>query len=207
MDDSENKYIMIIDEINRGNIAKIFGELITLIEADKRNKLSLNLAYSQKKFTVPKNLYIIGTMNTADKSLIEMDTALRRRFAFMELMPDLNLVKNTIDSISLKKLLEKLNKKIRKKNLRDKQIGHSYFMDISDMNKLKMVFRFEIIPLLQEYFYEDYNELGEILGKIISKDKMSVNEELIDDTENFKKELLKIINEESESTEESEPSE
>ena len=146
-------------------------------------------------------------MNTADKSLIEMDTALRRRFAFMELMPDLNLVKNTIDSISLKKLLEKLNKKIRKKNLRDKQIGHSYFMDISDMNKLKLVFRFEIIPLLQEYFYEDYNELEEILGKIISKDNMSVNEELIDDTENFKKELLKIINEESESTEESEPSE
>ncbi len=178
----KNKYVLIIDEVNRGNISKIFGELITLIEKDKRNNLSINLAYSKKEFSIPDNLYIIGTMNTADKSLIQMDTALRRRFTFMELMPDYELpqIDRKIGKINLAKLLKELNKKIRNQNLRDKQIGHSYFMNITNISELQRVFEYEIIPLLQDYFYDDYDLLEKILGKkIISKNDMSVNHKFI----------------------------
>ena len=190
----KNKYVLIIDEVNRGNISKIFGELITLIEKDKRNNLSINLAYSKKEFSIPDNLYIIGTMNTADKSLIQMDTALRRRFTFMELMPDYELpqIDRKIGKINLAKLLKELNKKIRNQNLRDKQIGHSYFMNITNISELQRVFEYEIIPLLQDYFYDDYDLLEKILGKkIISKNDMSVNHKFINSLK-FEDELEKI---------------
>jgi hypothetical protein len=190
----KNKYVLIIDEVNRGNISKIFGELITLIEKDKRNNLSINLAYSKKEFSIPDNLYIIGTMNTADKSLIQMDTALRRRFTFMELMPDYELpqIDRKIGKINLAKLLEELNKKIRNQNLRDKQIGHSYFMNITNISELQRVFKYEIIPLLQDYFYDDYALLEKILGKkIISVKNMSINHKFVDSI-GFEDELDKI---------------
>lgn len=188
----DNKYVLIIDEVNRGNISKIFGELITLIEQDKREELSINLAYSQKKFTVPKNLYIICTMNTADKSLVQMDAALRRRFAFMELMPKYDLIDRKVGSVHLGRLLKTLNDKIRKENLRDKQIGHSYFMGITNQKELQLVFKYEIIPLLQDYFYDDYNLLEKILGKkIISTNDMSVKD-IIDIPYELETELEKI---------------
>ena len=175
---NENEdYLLIIDEINRGKIEKIFGELITLIEEDKRKKDSqVYLAYSKDEFWVPKNLHLLGTMNTADKSLVQIDTALRRRFGFIELMPNPEKITENIDGVSLKKLMNALNDKIRENNLRDKQIGHSYFMKIKDIDSLKFVFQYEIIPLLQDYFYEEWELLENVLGKkIISKEDMKIN--------------------------------
>jgi len=139
-DDLDNNYVLIIDEINRGNIPQIFGELITLIEKDKRGKRhSVSLTYSKEPFSVPENLYIIGTMNTADKSLAMLDIALRRRFAFVELMPNSKYIQETVPEISLRKLLDGINSKIYKE-LRDKQIGHSYFMnDISSVKDLQLI--------------------------------------------------------------------
>ena len=165
-----------------------------MIEKDKRNNLSIDLAYSKKEFSIPDNLYIIGTMNTADKSLMQMDTALRRRFAFMEIMPEYELpqIDRKIGKINLGKLLEELNKKILDENLRDKQIGHSYFMTITNISELQRVFQYEIIPLLQDYFYNDYALLEKFLGKkIISKDKMSINHKFINSSK-FEDELEKI---------------
>ena len=174
--DPKNNYLLIIDEINRGNISKIFGELITLIDKDKRSGVPVSLAYSQEEFTVPDNLYILGTMNTADKSLIQIDTALRRRFSFKELMPRPENIDGEFDELSLQKLMISINKKIRENNLRDKQIGHSYFMNIESESDLINAFQYEIIPLLQDYFYDDYELLEEILGnKIISKTEMQIN--------------------------------
>ena len=192
--DPDNDYLLIIDEINRGNVSKIFGELITLLEDDKRNKISLNLAYSKKPFTVPENLYILGTMNTADKSLVQIDTALRRRFAFVELMtnydlPQLEFKINVKDKDgnstkkSLKQLLEKLNEILRQKKLRDKQIGHSYFLNVTNAEDLKFVFKYEIIPLLQDYFFGELDKLSDVLGeKFISKDQMEINENVFEDS-------------------------
>jgi len=173
--DPKNNYLLIIDEINRGNISKIFGELITLIENDKREERQISLAYSQREFTVPKNLLILGTMNTADKSLVQIDTALRRRFSFVELMPNPDKITKSLNGLDLKKLMISINEKIRKKGLREKQIGHSYFMKIDSEEKLKSVFQYEIIPLLQDYFYENYEDLEEILGDIVDKDEMVIN--------------------------------
>ena len=183
------KTVLLIDEINRGNIPKIFGELITLIEKDKRSsKYAVRLAYSKKTFFVPYNLYIIGTMNTADKSLVQMDDALKRRFAFEELMPDMDVLKdhlsdeNVNDAGDYLKILENINKKILNHNktamkqFRDRQIGHSYFWDIKDDDDLKFVIKYEVIPLLQDYFYNDYGILRRILGtgekdyRVIGKD-------------------------------------
>ncbi len=203
--DDANDYLLIIDEINRGNVSKIFGELITLIEDDKRDTYSLDLAYSKKSFTVPKNLYILGTMNTADKSLIQIDTALRRRFAFVELPPNYDLpelglkidvmIKDKIVKKSLKELLEKLNEILRSKQLRDKQIGHSYFLKIKKIEDLQFVFQYEIIPLLQDYFYDNYEKLADVLGeKLISKTKMSVNKDVITDSTKFSSALGQIFN-------------
>lgn len=174
--DSKNDYAIFIDEINRGNIANIFGELITLIEPDKRqgqdraNTIEVTLPYSKEPFSVPDNLYIIGTMNTADRSIEALDTALRRRFSFIEMPPEITLLEGkNIDGIKLDLLLETINLRIEKLIDKDHQIGHSYFLDINSLKELKGVFRYKIMPLLQEYFYGNYNRIGLVLGKAFVK--------------------------------------
>ena len=161
-------YALIIDEINRGNIAQIFGELITLIEEDKRlgreESLEAILPYSKEKFGVPPNLYIIGTMNTADRSVEALDTALRRRFSFEEISPNPGLLTNTVEGVVLRDLLVLINKRIEKLLDKDHQIGHSYFMKVSTLNDLRIVFSRNIIPLLQEYFFGDFGKMGLVLG-------------------------------------------
>ncbi|MFH1048796.1 MAG: AAA family ATPase [Patescibacteria group bacterium] len=172
--DSSNNYLLIIDEINRGNISKIFGELITLIEEDKRlnakNEIKATLPYSGKQFSVPQNLYLIGTMNTADRSIALLDIALRRRFVFEEILPDYDLLGGlVIGELHIAKLLESLNQKLEIMIDRDHMIGHSYFMKINDAEnkeeKLHSVWYREVIPLLQEYFYNDWEKLRQLLGE------------------------------------------
>ncbi len=172
--DATNNYVLIIDEINRGNVSQIFGELITLLEDDKRlgtdNEITVNLPYSSamnrnaEPFGVPKNLYIIGTMNTADRSVEALDTALRRRFCFEKMMPNTDKLNKKINEISLKELLEKINERIVALKDREHQIGHSYFMKCETEDDLKLVFKNKIVPLLQEYFYGDYKKIGRVLG-------------------------------------------
>lgn len=165
----DKSYVLIIDEINRGNISKIFGELITLIEPDKRqgaaHEIKAKLPYSQSSFAVPQNLYIIGTMNTSDRSIAAVDIALRRRFKFMEMMPDKNLVADF--GIGFKDIFEKLNTRIKLLLDRDHQIGHSYFINTkyenADAVTLKEIWFSEIIPLLNEYFYCDWEKLLRII--------------------------------------------
>ena len=165
-------FVVIIDEINRGNVSQIFGELITLLEKDKRlgadEQLTATLPYSkQKGFGVPSNLYIIGTMNTADRSVEALDTALRRRFSFVEMPPnyELNQLKNEVAGISLLNLLETINGRIEKLLDKDHLIGHSYFLAVEDLRGLQDVFQQNIVPLLQEYFYGDMAKIGLVLGK------------------------------------------
>ncbi|MDP2415743.1 McrB family protein [Daejeonella sp.] len=173
--DPDQNYAIFIDEINRGNISQIFGELITLIEDDKRegeeNELSTVLPYSKTKFSVPTNLYIIGTMNTADRSIEALDTALRRRFSFIEMAPKPELVRTAgktldgiLDGIDLFQLLTTINKRIEKLLDKDHMIGHSYFLSVSNLTDLKKVFQNKIIPLLQEYFFGDFGKIGLVLG-------------------------------------------
>jgi 5-methylcytosine-specific restriction protein B len=168
--EDKKKYVLIIDEINRGNVSQIFGELITLIEEDKRygneEGLSAILPYSKSKFFVTPNLYIIGTMNTADRSVEALDTALRRRFSFIEMTPqyDLDGMDNIISGYRISELLETLNQRIEKLMDRDHRIGHSYFLEIKNPSDLMSVFRNKIIPLLQEYFYGNYDKMGLVLG-------------------------------------------
>jgi 5-methylcytosine-specific restriction protein B len=192
--DPDNRYVLLIDEINRGNIPKIFGELITLIEDEKREESKVNLTYTKDPFTVPKNLYIIGTMNTADQSISHLDTALRRRFSHIELMPDGDLIDKTIEhngkKINLKDVLDKINTKIRNDAGRERQIGHSYFMKkdnpITEIVTLRDRFKSKIIPLIQDYFYEDMNKVHKILGDgFIDKTKETVKKETLDDLDAF----------------------
>jgi Cdc6-like AAA superfamily ATPase len=176
--DPENNYVLVIDEINRGNIAKIFGELITLIEDDKRSEankkgLSVKLPYSKTEFSVPSNLYILGTMNTADRSIALLDIALRRRFTFLEIMPDYSIIEFNVGGVNIDSLLEGLNITISALIDRDHQIGHSYFCDLADLeedlakDKLYFIWYKKIIPLLQEYFYNDWEQLKLILGDFV----------------------------------------
>lgn len=169
-------YVMIIDEINRGNVANIFGELISLIEDDKRlgasEELRAELPYSHDIFSVPKNVYIIGTMNTADRSVEALDSALRRRFTFKEMMPKSELVP---EENNVRKIFEIINQRIEVLKDREHQIGHSYFMGVKNNEDLKAVFYDKIIPLLQEYFYGDYEKIQLVLGEgFVKKESESV---------------------------------
>lgn len=164
-------YIFIIDEINRGNVSSIFGELITLLEPSKREGASDQqtaiLPYSKEKFAVPSNVYVVATMNTADKSLTQLDTALRRRFDFIEMMPKSKLLENDeVEGVELEKLLEAMNARIAALYDREHEIGHSYLMHLDgDLNKLKKAFEKKIVPLLQEYFYDDYSKIRQVLNE------------------------------------------
>jgi 5-methylcytosine-specific restriction endonuclease McrBC GTP-binding regulatory subunit McrB len=172
----EYNYVLIIDEINRGDISSIFGELFTLIEDDKREgSLQINLPYSKdenenpKKLIVPSNLYILATMNTVDKSIALIDVALRRRFDFIECMPNSNL-KEFEESekkigINLSSFLETINKRIRILKNEHYQIGHSYFLNINDFKDFKKIIKTKIIPLLQEYFYDDWKSICAVLNQ------------------------------------------
>jgi len=164
--------VFIIDEINRGNISKIFGELITLIEPTKRigasEELRALLPYSGKNFGVPDNVYLIGTMNTADRSIALIDTALRRRFSFVELQPDSTTLKDlSVDGRDVAQMLGTLNKRITVLLDREHTIGHSYLLPLRDdptLDTLASIFRNKIVPLLQEYFYDDYEKIQLVLG-------------------------------------------
>ena len=168
--DPEHDYLLVIDEINRANIAKVFGELITLLEDDKRqgneNELSTQLPYSQEAFSIPANLYLFGTMNTADRSIALLDIALRRRFTFIEVAPKPSTLGNTkVDGLSLGDLLVEINGRIALLLDNDHQIGHSYFWGIDNLADLRFAWEHRIVPLLQEYFYNDGERLQAILGK------------------------------------------
>jgi hypothetical protein len=170
---SNQRYVLIIDEINRGNVSSIFGELITLIEDDKREgeveAIKVILPYSKEKFSVPNNLYIIGTMNTADRSVESLDTALRRRFSFVEMpskpekLADITL-EDAVE-IDLVQLLDKINQRIELLIDKDHQIGHSFFINLKDLNGLRRAFKNKIIPLLEEYFFGDFGKIGLVLGE------------------------------------------
>lgn len=172
-----SNYIIIIDEINRGNVSKIFGELITLIEPSKRigekEELKVKLPYSGEEFGVPKNVYIIGTMNTADRSITSLDTALRRRFEFIEMMPDVSKLSMDCEGINLQELLKAINTRIEYLLDREKTIGHAFFIGVENLEDLKKVFQNKIIPLLQEYFYNDYALINAVLNNngMIFEDK------------------------------------
>jgi len=197
--DVSNEYALFIDEINRGNVAAIFGELITLIETDKRegmkNELSVTLPYSKKKFSVPPNLSIFGSMNTADRSVEALDTALRRRFSFTEITPDPGLIKSVgelkdsegvIEGIDVSFLLKTINRRIEKLFDKDHMIGHSYFLSISTISDLKSVFHHNVMPLLQEYFYGDYGKIGLILGdKFFTKQPLDFDDEFFAEFESY----------------------
>lgn len=179
---SSEPYVLVIDEINRGNLSRIFGELITLIEEDKRqgasNELSAKLLYSGDPLTVPANLYFIGTMNTADRSIALVDTALRRRFEFEEMMPSVDVVRRVLQEKAAAQdgagtaglidlvcgVLEVLNKRISLLLDRDHQVGHSYFLEATTVKNLREALYRRVFPLVQEYFYNDPGQLERVLG-------------------------------------------
>lgn len=164
--------VLIIDEINRGNVSRIFGELITLIEPSKRagaaEALEVTLPYSKERFSIPGNVYLIGTMNTADRSLAALDIALRRRFTFLETPPEPDLLKGVeVQGVAIDKLLSVMNQRIAALLDRDHCLGHAYFMSLIDkptLNTLESIFRTQILPLLQEYFFEDWQRIQWVLN-------------------------------------------
>lgn len=180
----ENNFVLIIDEINRGNVSAIFGELITLIEEDKRTgekeALNVTLPYSKIKFSVPNNVFIIGTMNTADRSVEALDTALRRRFSFEEVSPRPELLKELeYQDVDLEKVLDTINQRIELLIDKDHQIGHSYFFSINSLDDLKRVFKDRILPLLEEYFYGDFGKIGLVLGENFVEELKAQNKNIL----------------------------
>lgn len=175
----DKPFVFVIDEINRGNVSKIFGELITLMEDTKRERMkesiSVVLPYSGKSFSVPSNVYIIGTMNTADRSIALIDTALRRRFQFIEMMPDVSVLENIdIEGLNVAEMLEKINERITFLYDREHTIGHAFFTKLAKektVDTLHSIFKKSVIPLLQEYFYEDYQKIQLVLGDNSKEDR------------------------------------
>jgi hypothetical protein len=172
----DKNFVLVIDEINRGNVSSIFGELITLIERDKRSNgseaLEVILPYSKEPFSVPGNVYLVGTMNTADRSIEALDTALRRRFSFREMPSNSTLIRNDgklkpngkIGNLDVVDLLDKINARIEKLIDKNHKIGHSYFLEVTTLDDLKHVFKNKVIPLLEEYFFGDFGKIGLVLG-------------------------------------------
>ena len=201
----DQKFALFIDEINRGNIAKIFGELITLIETDKRleatNEITVTLPYSGESFGVPSNLDIYGTMNSADRSIALLDTALRRRFEFCEIMPDSDLIEGTngkgdVESddggkIELRKLLDVMNERIEFLLDRNFKLGHAYFKNVKDFAAIQSVFSDRVIPLLQEYFYEDWKKIQVVFGDI-GEDGKKVESQIVSHQMKSRKEILRF---------------
>lgn len=173
MQDTANDYVLIIDEINRGQISKVFGELITLIEDDKRwgeiNELSVTLPYGDV-FAIPNNLYIVGTMNSADKSISLIDTALRRRFEFIEVIPN----KDLVDDVALREVLERLNNSlVNELDSTDLLIGHAYFIKKTEKDLCNIMNR-NIIPLLYEYFFDDSKKVKTLLTNVIDAHRYAI---------------------------------
>ncbi len=169
--DRPHPYLVLIDEINRANIPRVFGELMTVLEADKRNS-PVTLPTSGAALTLPDNVYLVGTMNTADRSIRTLDAALRRRFAFIELMPDPTvLAGGVVDELGLDVFLEGLNRRIVASAGREKQIGHSFFLKddqpLQTADDLAEVMHFEVVPLLQEIAFDDYGQLEVYLGQAL----------------------------------------
>lgn len=184
----KHKFYLIVDEINRGDIPRIFGELLTILEKDKRNK-SILLPLSGDSFQVPPNVYLIGTMNTADRSIALLDTALRRRFGFVELMPDSSILEDAaVAGIPLAPWLDALNRRIREhigRDARNLQIGHAYLLDggkpVTTFAKFVRIIQDDILPLLEEYCYEDYSTLAQILGaSLVDEHEQRIRHELLD---------------------------
>lgn len=191
------KYLLLVDEINRANIAKVFGEIITLLEKDKRNLL-ITLPQSKQSFTIPPNVYLLGTMNTADRSIKLLDAALRRRFAFLELMPEVDMLQGAkVGGLPLDDFLVELNRRIAQREGREKQIGHSYLLEngrpVDEVEELARRFRQEMLPLLQEFCYDDYTTLAYYLGKkLVDEEAQSLNMEILGNPDL----LLEVLEEE-----------